>query len=357
MRIQSSWRDPSTHACLVSSIVTRSRPRRHSRHPNDVPSRDPSCTSRDPIDIRDYQNMASQDSRQPPDPGITPGAKVGIAIAAAFGIICLFSVGLWVWWRRRQKRQLAKDMVNFVDGDIVNLVDRGRFEKPSAFKPTDASYDPYRGSSSSQAGTPSPVYYQPPLHFTVPPVDSYSEYYAPVASQPAVSAPSLPPSRDMPPPQNISPSSEHVDPIPPPPPVVDNTANAWSNTGRHPWSPPDYDAHLPTSATSMQADHDFNAAPRQFQSLHNEEAQSAQPVEALPAILPEARPEPQAELPAREGQHGWGFEHEMDAQQPMRRQQPQGGRDMEEQKFLLADVMALRQQKIRPNVPQGGPEG
>lgn len=306
--------------------------------------------------------MTAKDSPPPPDPGITPAAKVGIATAAAFVVVCLFSMGLWGWWRRRQKRQLAKDMVNFVDGDIVNLVDGGRFEKPSTYKPTNGSYDPYCGSSS-HAGTPSPVYYQAPTHFTEPPVDSYGEYYAPVASRPTVSAPSLPPSRDMPlPPQNISPSSEHVQPIPPPPPpapVADNTGNAWSNTGRHPWSPPDYEAHVPMSATSMQADHDFTAAPRPFQSWHNEESQGPQPVAALPAILPEARPVPQAELPAREGHHGWGYEQELDAQQqpPMRRQAPPQGNDMEEQKFLLADVMALRQQKTRINMPQEGPSG
>lgn len=306
--------------------------------------------------------MANQSRQQQSDPGISSGAKVGIAIAVGFGIVCVFSLGLWTWWRRRQKRQLAKDMVNFVDGDIVNLVDGGRFEKPS--KPTGA-YDPYQGSSSSQSATPSPVYYQAPIYYTTPQVDSYTEYYARAA--PSASGPSVDPSRDaplsrdMPPPsRDMPPPPEPVQSIPPPPAVttVDNTGNAWSNSGRHPWSPPDYEAHLPLSATSMQADHDFNAIVRQDQHIHNDDDIGPHPVAALPAILPEARPEPQAELPAREGHHGWGYEQELDAQQQPRprRQAPPQGNDIEEQKFLLADVMMLRQQKSRPTTT-GGPAG
>lgn len=288
------------------------------------------------------------------DPGISSGAKVGIAIAVAFGIVCVFSLGLWQWWRRRQRRQMAKDMVNFVDGDIVNLVDGGRFEKPS--KPT-GLYDSYHGSSSHST-TPSPVYYQPPVCYTTPQVDSYTEYHARAAASGSASAPSIAPSRDIPPSRDMAPPSEPAQSIPPPPAVttVDNTGNAWSNAGRHPWSPPDYDAHLPMSATSMQADHHFNAIPSQDRHARIDDNIGPHTVAALPAILPEARAEPQAELPAREGHHGWGFEQELDAPQqpPPRRQAPPQGNEFEEQKFLLADVMLLRQQK---STATGGPAG
>lgn len=315
-----------------------------------------------PVGLAKTSTMAISPSEPQPGPGISSAAKVGIAIAAAFAIVCLFSLGLWLWWRRRQKRQMVKDMVNFVDGDIVNLVDGGRFEKRS--KPVGA-YDPYYGSSS-QSGTPSPVYYQAPVYYTTPPVDNYSEYYAPAAA-PSValgSSPSYPPtqdvglSRDMPPPA----PPEPVHAILPPPPssvtTVDNTGNAWSNVGRHPWSPPDYDLHSPLSASSVQPDHDFHATSRRTQPLTNGDTKDAFPVVALPAILPDPKPEPQAELPAREGHHGWGYEQELDApQQPLlRRQPPPQGNELEEQKFLLADVMPLRQQKSRPNIP-GGPAG
>lgn len=239
----------------------------------------------------------------------------------------------------------------------MNLVDGGRFEKPS--KPTGA-YDPYYGSSSSQPATPSPVYYQAPVFYTTPQVDSYTEYYARAAASGSTSAPSIAPSRDVPPSRDMAPSSESVQSIPQPPThtTVDNTGNAWSNAGRHPWSPPDYDAHLPLSATSMQADHHFNAIPRQEPHLQNDDGIGPYPVAAFPAILPEARPEPQAELPAREGHHGWGYEQELDAPQqlPPRRQAPPQGNDFEEQKFLLSDVILLREQKSR-STTTAGPAG
>lgn len=74
---------------------------------------------------------------------------------------------------------------------------------------------------------------------------------------------------------------------------------------------------------------------------------SAQPFEALPAILPEMKP--QAELPAREGYHGRGDEQELPAphQAPPSRNAPPNGLEIEEQKFLLADMLELREAKSR----------
>lgn len=314
--------------------------------------------------------MANQTDTPPARHDLGPGAKVGVAVAAALAIVALFSTGLLIWWRRRQKRQMAKEMVSFVDGDIVNLVDGGRFEKPYS-KPTGA-YDPYlnHGSSSSSV-TPSPVYFQPPASFTEPPLEppsgpyneqpagnyyqqpstGYSEYYAPFpASAPAVSVPSLPPSRDMPPP---APQPIHSI-TPPPPPATTTESHAWSNAMRHPWSPPDYDTHSPTSESSMQEDNAFQAISRQ---VHSTDASDHYPVVALPAILPDPRPEPQAELPARDI-HGRGDELELPAPElpPLRRQGPPQGNDIDEQKFLLSDVLILRQQKSIPGV-RGNPPG
>lgn len=287
---------------------------------------------------------------------VSAGAKVGIAVAAALGIICLFSLGLWVWWRRRQKQQLAKDMVNFVDGDIVNLVDGGRFEKPFN-KPTGA-YEPYYHANSSSSVTPSPVYHQAPVHFTLPPVEqpvgsyseqpsrTYNDYYPPFPAAAPAFPPTLPPSRDMPP------TSEPVHAIPAPPSLPVAESHAWSNGARHPWSPPDYDTHSPVSDSSVQEDHDFHAA-----QLRADNNKDHYPITALPAILPDPRPEPQAELPARDI-HGWGHEQELPApeQAPLRRQAPPHGTEFEEQKFLLSDVLLLREQKSKPKV-SGGPAG
>lgn len=302
-------------------------------------------------------------ANQQPNPGMSSGAKVGIAIAAAVGIVCLFSLGLWVWWRRRQRRQMAKDMVNFVDGDIVNLVDGGRFEKPS--KPT-GQYESFNGSSSSQSAAPSPVCYHAPVYYTTPQVDSYTEYYARPTPAPPASTSSYTPSQEIHPLRDSPSPSEPIEPIPPSAPVasvvpvapIDNTGNAWSNAGRHPWSPPDYEAHVPQTATSMQAEHHFNVLPRQDQEGQHADVSDEPPIVALPAILPDPRPEPQAELPAREGHHGWGFEQEMDAPQqpPPKRQAPPQGNDFEEQKFLLSDVLMLREEKVRPTTT-GGPAG
>lgn len=281
-------------------------------------------------------------ANQSTDPGMTSGAKVGIAIAAAFGIVSLFSLGLWVWWRRRQKLKMARNMVNFVDGDIVNLVDRGRFEKPS--KPNDA-YDPYyETGSSSQSFHPTPQYFQAPATYTVPPADPLTEYHAPLST-----SPSFPASQDWPAP----PEAPRVAA---PLPASTTDHHAWANLGRHPWSPPDYDAHTPVSASSLQADQDFHAQPRQSHPVSSGNSPVAYPV-ALPAILPEPKPQPQAELPAREGHHGWGHEQELPAPQqaPLRRQPPPQGADIDEQKFLLADIIAIREQKSRPNM--AGPAG
>ncbi|KAJ4417742.1 hypothetical protein N0V82_006016 [Gnomoniopsis sp. IMI 355080] len=287
----------------------------------------------------------------------SPGAKIGIAVAAALSVIFLFALGLWLWWRRRQKQQLANDMVNFVDGDIVNLVDGGRFEKP--FNKPAGAYDPYYRGESSSSITPSPVYHQPPVHYTSPPVEqpvasyneqpsrNYNDYYPPFPAAAPASTPSLPPSRDMPPPSE----PVHVAPVPH---VPIAESHAWANSSRHPWSPPDYDAHSSVSESSVQGDNGFHAARPNGDNDNNKDHY---PVVALPAILPDPKPEPQAELPARDI-HGWGHEQELPApeQAPLRRQGPPQGNDFEEQKFLLSDVVLLREQRSKSNV-QKGPAG
>lgn len=290
--------------------------------------------------------MANESAREPqPHTGISSGAKVGVAIAAGSGIVLLFTMGSWLWWRRRQKRQLAKDMINFVDGDIVNLVDGGRFEKRTD-KPSNA-YDPYF-PTSSQSTTPSPVYqhsqpasvYQQsttsslhhhstpsPVYPQLPTPDPHAGYYVPT-----------------PPREDVHPSIPYG--VVPPPPVSTADSNAWANAGRHPWSPPDYDAHSPDDYDTAQAEHDASSNPRP--STHDD-SKGAYPVEALPAILPDMRPQPHAELPAREGHYGWGHEQELPApsQAPLRRQGPPQGNELDEQKFLVADIMSIRQQKTR----------
>ncbi|KAF3765605.1 hypothetical protein M406DRAFT_329493 [Cryphonectria parasitica EP155] len=303
--------------------------------------------------------------------GMSSAAKVGIAIAAAFGIVLLFSLGLYLWWRQREKKEMAKGMINFVDGDIVTLVDRGRFEKPS--KPNYA-YDPYYESgSSSQSFQPAPQYYQAPSNYTLPPVEGQNAHYAagpasastnytvPLAEGhngyyapgPAPSAPSVSPhasSQDMP-----SPSESNR--VVPPPPATVADSNAWANTGRHPWSPPDYEVHFPVSASSLQPDYDFSSHAQQREPMMTGNRNSTYAIAGLPAILPEPKPNPQAELPAREGHHGWGHEQELPAPQqaPLKRQPPPQGAEIEEQKFLLADIIPLRQKKSRPDMP--GPAG
>lgn len=284
------------------------------------------------------------------DQGISAAAKVGIAIAAAFGIVLIFSAALYVWWRRRAKQELAKDMVNFVDGDIVNLVDRGRFEKPS--KPSGA-YDPYyESATSSQSLYSAPQYFQAPTsysiplpeerhdHYTPPPADHYAaDHYAAASAHGSV-----PVSRNMPSPSDVS----HTAPAP----LSATEQHSWANTGRHPWSPPDYDAHSPVSVSSVQEENGFSVHMAQNGPAADWGARDAFPVEGLPAVLPEPKPQPQAELPAREGQHGWGHEQELPAPQqaPLRRQHPLLGAEIDEQKFLLADIMPLRQQKSRSNM-------
>lgn len=279
------------------------------------------------------------------DHGISAAAKVGIAIAAAFGIVLTFSAGLYVWWRRRAKQELANDMVNFVDGDIVNLVDRGRFEKPS--KPSGA-YDPYYESATSSQSLPSaPQYFQAPTSYSIPlPEERHDTYTSPSADHyPAASTHgSVPVSRNMPSPSEAS----HTTPAP----LSAAEQHSWANTGRHPWSPPDYDAHSPVSASSVQEDTGFSVHMTQNEPAADWSPRDAFPIEGLPAVLPEPKPQPQAELPAREGQHGWGHEQELPAPQqaPLRRQHPLQGAEIDEQKFLLADIMPLRQQKSRSNM-------
>lgn len=267
----------------------------------------------------------------PPDPhDLNSGAKVGIAIAVALGIIAIFTMGLWMWWRRRQKRKVAKNMVNFVDGDIVNLVDGGRFEKRT--KPPEAYYDPYLAASSQSTishstHTPNSAYHSSPVHEYQQPVQQ--QYYAEAsASHERTSAPILP--------------SETI----PPAPAVTNENGAWSNAARHPWSPPDYDAHSPASEWSVQGENDFYAVPQRTHSM-GRDFKSAQPVEALPAILPE--PKPQAELPDNQGYHARGDEQELPAphQAPPSRNAPPNGLEIEEQKFLLADILELREAKSK----------
>ncbi|KAJ0124776.1 hypothetical protein J7T55_006117 [Diaporthe amygdali] len=268
----------------------------------------------------------------PEPPGLNSGAKVGVAIAVALGIIAIFTMGLWYWWRRRQKRKVAKNMVNFVDGDIVNLVDGGRFEKRT--KPPDAYYDPYlAGSSQSTIShsthTPTSAYHAEPYYESQQQQHQHvqQQYYAEAsATNHPISAPILP--------------SETI----PPAPAVTNESAAWSNAARHPWSPPDYDAHSPASEWSVQGETDFYAVPRRSHSMGTE---YKQPVMALPAILPEMKP--QAELPDREGYHGRGDEQELPAphQAPPSRNAPPNGLEIEEQKFLLADMLELREAKTR----------
>lgn len=218
----------------------------------------------------------------------------------------------------------------------MNLVDGGRFEKRTD-KPS-APYDPYY-SSSSQSTTPSPVYQHSipasvyhhstssPTYPPLPTPDHHAGYYAPAPTR-----------------EELRPSvSREPIPVPvPPAPATDH--NAWANTGRHPWSPPDYDAHSPENYVGPQGNYNVNTT---LSSSSDEELKDACPVEALPAILPDPRPQPQAELPAREGHYGWGHEQELPApsQAPLRRQGPPQGNDIDEQKFLLADVMPMKQQK------------
>lgn len=298
--------------------------------------------------------MAGESARQQQaNPGISSAAKVGIAVAAGFGVVILFTMGSWLWWRRRQKRRLAKDMINFVDGDIVNLVDGGRFEKRPDKPP--GAYDPFL-STSSQSTTPSPVY----QHSTPASVyhhSTTSSVYHHSTPSPTYPQPSIPDNHagyyaPAPPREELPPSIPH--PAVPTPPVPAADSNAWANVGRHPWSPPDYDAHSPHHYENAQAEHDANLALR---SLTNEDSKGEFPVEALPAILPDPKPQPQAELPAREGHHGWGYEQELPApsQAPLKRQGPPQGNEIDEQKFLLADIMPIRQQKSRQ--PQVGSAG
>lgn len=315
--------------------------------------------------------MANQTATQQPPHEMGPGAKVGVAVASALGIVALFSIGLWIWWQRRQKRQMAKEMVNFVDGDIVNLVDGGRFEKP--FNKPAGAYDPYYHGNSSSSVTPSPVYFQPPAHFTEPPIErppglsgtyneqssgayyeqpssSYNDYYAPFPAPTPASMPSLPPSRDMP---------SHVEPVhvvnSTPPPTTTTDSQTRSNAMRHPWSPPDYDVHLPLSASSLQQDTGFHTSSRPVQPRETND-HDHYPIIALPAILPDPRPEPQAELPDRDIRRGDEQELPAPEQLPPRRQGPLQGNEIEEQKFLLSDMLVLREQKSKQSV-QGNPPG
>lgn len=273
------------------------------------------------------ERRTDQASQTQDSPSLSAGAKIGIAVAVALGVIAVFTIGLWLWWRRRQRLEVAKDMVNFVDGDIVNLMDGGRFEKRT--KPPDAYYDPYIGGSSQSTISPSTYAPVPNNNHPTPPAEQ-QQYYA-----------STPVQHIAPPPTQTG--------IMAPPPAVPNENAAWSNTGRHPWSPPDYEAGPPSSDWCAQSEGDFYTAPRRSHSSTNRRHLSvAHPVEALPAILPEMKP--QAELPAREGYHGLGHEQELPAPQqaPPSRHPPPNGVEIEEQKFLLADMIPIRQQRSQP---------
>lgn len=262
--------------------------------------------------------------------GLSSGAKIGIALALSLGIFTIFAIGFWLWWRRRQKREVAKDMVNFVDGDIVNLMDRGRFEKRT--KPPEAYYDPYLGVSSQS--TISPSTYAPASAGHPTPQAEQHPYYAPAPLQHSTAPPV---------------QSEAI----PPPPVVTNDNAAWSGHARHPWSPPDYEGHTQATDWSIQNEGNFHAEARETHSI-SRRLSAVHPVEALPAILPEMKP--QAELPARE-QHGYGYEQELPAPQqaPLSRHVQPNGVEFEEQKFLLADMLPLRERHPRPGGP--GPAG
>ncbi|KAK7735279.1 hypothetical protein SLS53_007670 [Cytospora paraplurivora] len=264
-------------------------------------------------------------------PGLGSGAKIGIAMALSLGIFAIFAIGFWLWWRRRQKREVAKDMVNFVDGDIVNLMDRGRFEKRT--KPPEAYYDPYLGVSSQSTISPS-TYVPASAGHPTPPAEQ-QPYYAPVPIQHSTALLVQP---------------EAI----PPPPAVTNDIAAWSGHARHPWSPPDYEGHTQATDWSIQNEGDFHAESRDTRSI-SRRMPAVHPVEALPAILPDMKP--QAELPAREGQYGHGYEQELPAPQqaPLARHVQPNGLEFEEQKFLLADILPLRRGKPRPGGP--GPAG
>ncbi|ROW00715.1 hypothetical protein VSDG_03347 [Cytospora chrysosperma] len=279
--------------------------------------------------------------------GISPGAKVGIAITVALGIVSLSAAAFWLWWRRRQRREVAKDMVNFVDGDIVNLMDGGRFEK--RMEPPEAYYDPYLGASSQSTispstNAPSSTYYeqqqqqqQQQQQHQQQQQQEQQQYYAPAPGQHQTAPP--------------------IQPVAAPPqPAVTNDYSAWSGLARHPWSPPDYEDHPSSSGWSAHPEGDFyHAEPHQSHPSRRRDIVAAHPIEALPAILPE--PKPQAELPAREEYHGYGDEQELPAphQAPPSRNAPPNGLEIEEQKFLLADMITLRQQRTRPG--GAGPAG
>lgn len=277
---------------------------------------------------------AGQTSQNAGNSAISPGGKIGIAIAVALGVVALSLLGFWVWWRRRQRREVAKDMVNFVDGDIVNLMDGGRFEK--RMKPPSAQYDPYLGASSQSTISPS-TYAATSIYQSAPPAEQQQHY--------------------APPPVQYHQPTPPIQPIAaPPPPAVTNDNGAWSGFGRHPWSPPDYETHSPSSEWSAQPESEVHhAVPRPSHSSPGRDTHATHPLEALPAILPEMKP--QAELPAREGYHGHGYEQELPAPQqaPPSRNAPPNGLEIEEQKFLLADIITLRQQRSRPG--GAGPAG
>ncbi|ROW06778.1 hypothetical protein VMCG_04015 [Cytospora schulzeri] len=262
-----------------------------------------STTASTPVTMASVASDKATDQTPQPEShtGLSSGAKIGIALAVAFGIVVMSTIAFWFWWRRRQRREVAKDMVNFVDGDIVNLMDGGRFEK--RMKPPNDYYDPYLGASSQSTISPS-TYPATSNYHPAPPAEQQQQYYAPAPVQHQTAPP--------------------IQPVTvPPPPAVTNEHAAWAGPARHPWSPPDYEGHSSSSDWSVQPESDFfHAIPHQSHSSPSRDMQASHPVEALPAILPEMKP--QAELPAREGFHGHGYEQEL----PAPHQAPPKGRGL-----------------------------
>lgn len=75
----------------------------------------------------------------------------------------------------------------------------------------------------------------------------------------------------------------------------------------------------------------------------------------MPPVRPASPVLGAVELPSRDGQHGYGYEQEMPDTANQPRQYVPSRREAQEQKFLLQDMLPLRQQ--RPPDRNGGPAG
>lgn len=298
-----------------------------------------------------------------PNGEMSGGAKAGIGIGVALSIIALGFASFLVWDQRRRKKQaVAKDMINFVDGDIVNLVDGGRFEgrKP---KPGEL-YSMYPGSYTNGQPVYQGEYYAQGENgqgstYSQPSVDGQGAYagQGDYAGQGYYATQGdYTPGR-----QEYAQVTNTIPTMPggaSGPGIGDNAS--WANDGRHPYSPPGYDTDSPASDWSLQPEHDFYAVSRDHSSTTElygpatPPAQRSSPVEALPAILPDNKPT--AELPARDGVHGYGHESELPAppQEPQRRQGPPMGQEAAEQKFLLSEMLPfMKKAKDRNPGPAG----